>query len=136
MNTNSRVLLLICCLLIFTLNVSGEGSGHNFGQKDDVHDEEHIKQHLENKIEVEKLSEEQQRFHYFSMHDLNKDNFIDGIEILKALMHEHTRTENDAPGRPVQNEVEIERLVDAVLEDLDQNGDGVIDYSEYLKRQS
>lgn len=36
---------------------------------------------------------------------------------------------------PVSDEAETERLVDAVLDDLDFNGDGVIDYGEYLKRQ-
>ncbi|UMM34875.1 hypothetical protein L5515_007750 [Caenorhabditis briggsae] len=92
----------------------------------------HIKQHLENKIEVEKLTEEQQRFHYFALHDLNKDNFIDGIEILKALTHDHG--EHPSAG-PSTDEGEAERLVDAVLDDLDTNGDGVIDYAEYLKRQ-
>ena len=31
-----------------------------------------------------KLDDEQQKFHYFSMHDLNKDNLIDGLEIMKV----------------------------------------------------
>ncbi|CAA96671.2 EF-hand domain-containing protein [Caenorhabditis elegans] len=111
-----------------------EAQGAKFAEEKEVHDEEHIKQHLENKIEVEKLTEEQQRFHYFSMHDLNKDNFIDGIEILKALTHTHDAHDSGHPV-PVSDEAETERLVDAVLDDLDFNGDGVIDYGEYLKRQ-
>lgn len=32
------------------------------------------------------------RFHYFSMNDLDKDNRVDGIEILKALTHTHDPT--------------------------------------------
>ncbi|CAB3398289.1 unnamed protein product [Caenorhabditis bovis] len=110
-----------------------EGAIHQFADEKEVHNEEHIKMHLENKIEVEKLTEDQQRFHYFSLHDLNKDNLIDGIEILKALMHDH---ENDqGPGHPVSDEVETERLVDSVLDDLDKNGDGFIDYAEYNRNR-
>ncbi|CAI2353862.1 unnamed protein product [Caenorhabditis sp. 36 PRJEB53466] len=123
--------LLVLFLFIFSTAV--DGATYTFADEKEVHDEGHIKQHLENKIEVEKLTEEQQRFHYFSMHDLNKDNLIDGTEILKALTHEHG-DHNDGRS-PMADEVEIERLVDAVLDDLDTNGDGVIDYSEYLKRQ-
>uniref|UniRef100_A0A1I7T5F0 EF-hand domain-containing protein n=1 Tax=Caenorhabditis tropicalis TaxID=1561998 RepID=A0A1I7T5F0_9PELO len=67
------------------------------------------------------------------MHDLNKDNLIDGIEILKALTHDHG--DHGDLRQPETDEGEAERLVDAVLDDLDFNGDGVIDYSEYLKRQ-
>lgn len=44
---------------------------------------------MEDKIDVNNMTEEQTRFYYFSMHDLNKDQVIDGIEILKALTHDH-----------------------------------------------
>ncbi|VDN36944.1 unnamed protein product [Cylicostephanus goldi] len=68
------------------------------------------------------------------MNDLDHDNRIDGTEILKALTHTH---EGDTgPGVPIQNEDDIVSMVDAVLQDMDFNGDGYIDYAEYLKRQN
>ncbi|CAJ0589548.1 unnamed protein product [Cylicocyclus nassatus] len=60
-----------------------------FAGNEEIHDEGHIKQHLQDKIEVEKMTEEQKRFYYFSMNDLDHDNRIDGTEIVKALTHTH-----------------------------------------------
>ncbi|ETN77856.1 EF hand, partial [Necator americanus] len=109
------------------------GTQH-FGGNSEVHDEGHIKQHLEDKIDVGTMTEEQQRFHYFSMNDLDKDNRIDGIEIVKALTHSHEK--GTGPGIPVQNDDELIAMVDDVLHDMDLNGDGYIDYAEYLKKRS
>uniref|UniRef100_A0A1I7ZCV9 EF-hand domain-containing protein n=1 Tax=Steinernema glaseri TaxID=37863 RepID=A0A1I7ZCV9_9BILA len=107
----------------------------NFADRASIHDQEHLKQHLENKMNVEQqLSEEQERFHYFQMHDLNKDGMIDGIEIAKALNHEHP-VDGSAP-RPAMEEQTMEKLVDVVLQDMDTNGDGFVDYGEYMKKQS
>ncbi|VDO81132.1 unnamed protein product [Heligmosomoides polygyrus] len=92
----------------------------------------HIKQHLEHKIDVSTLSEEQQRFHYFSIHDLNKDNNIDGIEILKALTHDHSS--GPGSGAPVVDEESYVSMIDTVLRDMDFNGDGYIDFAEYMKQ--
>ena len=52
----------------------------------------HLKLHLENKIDVsnEEWNDEKEMFHYFSMHDLNKDAVIDGLEIMKAITHDHS----------------------------------------------
>ncbi|KHJ79913.1 hypothetical protein OESDEN_20425 [Oesophagostomum dentatum] len=79
------------------------------------------------------MTEEQQRFHYFSMNDLDKDNRIDGIEIIKALTHSHE--DETGPGLPIKDEDELITLVDNVLKDMDLNRDGYIDYAEYLKKQ-
>ncbi|RCN28366.1 hypothetical protein ANCCAN_21928 [Ancylostoma caninum] len=65
------------------------------------------------------------------MNDLDKDNRVDGIEILKALTHTH-----DPKHGPSQTDDELITMVDAVLKDMDLNGDGYIDYAEYLKKQS
>ncbi|KAK6755215.1 hypothetical protein RB195_013909 [Necator americanus] len=119
------------------------GTQH-FGGNSEVHDEGHIKQHLEDKINVGTMTEEQQRFHYFSMNDLDKDNRIDGIEIVKALTHSHEKGTDTQkltrprrrPGIPVQNDDELIAMVDDVLHDMDLNGDGYIDYAEYLKKRS
>ncbi|KAK5981241.1 Multiple coagulation factor deficiency protein 2 [Trichostrongylus colubriformis] len=79
--------ILGCFLCAFNILISAD---RHFAGNEEVHDEGHIKQHLEDKIDVSKLSEEQQRFHYFSISDLNKDNLIDGNEVLKALTHDHS----------------------------------------------
>ncbi|VDM76560.1 unnamed protein product [Strongylus vulgaris] len=39
----------------------GKTEKHKFAAKEEVHDTEHLKQHLKDKIDVEKLTEEQER---------------------------------------------------------------------------
>ncbi|KAK6021524.1 EF hand, partial [Ostertagia ostertagi] len=116
---------------ISAFNVLADGDRH-FAGDEELHDESHIKQHLEDKIDVSKLSEEQQRFHYFSISDLNKDNLIDGNEILKALTHDHS--DDTGPGVPIQDEEAMIQMVDGVLADMDINGDGYIEFAEYMKK--
>lgn len=31
------------------------------------------------------MSEDQQKFHYFSMHDLDRNSLIDGLEVMKVI---------------------------------------------------
>ncbi|KAH7730761.1 Protein T04F3.4 [Aphelenchoides avenae] len=94
-------------------------------------DVSHLKQHLDHQIDVDttKWDQTHERFRYFAMHDLNRDNLLDGTEVLKAYtQHSHgTRTTE------VMSEAELENLVDMVMKDLDFNNDGFIDYAEYSK---
>ncbi|CAJ0939400.1 unnamed protein product, partial [Mesorhabditis belari] len=108
---------------------------HKFGDEHEMKDEAHIKQHFEDKINVETMTEEQRRFHYFSMHDLNKDGMIDGTEIMKSLTHSHDAVEEEkrGPGNPVADEDSMVKMIDGVLEQMDINGDGYIDFAEYMK---
>uniref|UniRef100_A0A914CK07 Multiple coagulation factor deficiency protein 2 n=1 Tax=Acrobeloides nanus TaxID=290746 RepID=A0A914CK07_9BILA len=109
------------------------GQDHNFADQKSVHDQAHIKQHLDSKIDIDevKLDPEKERFHYFSMHDLNQDNLIDGIEIAKAITHSHDEDSNT----PTADDIKIEQIVDSVLKNLDANNDGFIDYIEYVRNQ-
>uniref|UniRef100_A0A914X1H7 EF-hand domain-containing protein n=1 Tax=Plectus sambesii TaxID=2011161 RepID=A0A914X1H7_9BILA len=110
-------------------------SQHKFGAHDEVHDADHIKQHLENQIDTDKLelNEEQKRFHYFSMHDLNKDNRIDGNEIIKAMAHEHTSAMDGNRDQAPLSEAALETLTDSILQEIDYNNDGYVDYAEYIR---
>ncbi|WKY12219.1 hypothetical protein Q1695_003645 [Nippostrongylus brasiliensis] len=94
---------------------------------------EHIKQHLEDKIDASTMSERKRRFHYFSMNDLNKDNRIDGTEILKAVSHLHAGAV--VTGGAVQSDETYATTVDEALREMDVNGDGYIDFSEYMGKQ-
>ncbi|KAE9414345.1 hypothetical protein Angca_009962, partial [Angiostrongylus cantonensis] len=96
----------------------------------EVHDQSHIKEHLSDKIDVGNLTPDQQRFYYFSISDLDKDNRIDGTEIIKALAHDHTQ--GAVPRSLTQSDDELVTMVDGVLKDMDLNGDGYIDYAEYV----
>lgn len=48
----------------------------------------HINKHLDGKRDpIAKMTPEQLQFHYFNMHDLDNDESLDGIELIKAITH-------------------------------------------------
>lgn len=51
----------------------------------------HIKEHLKDVVDKpkEEMSEEELEFHYFKLHDYDKNNKLDGVEIVKAITHFH-----------------------------------------------
>ncbi|VDO39241.1 unnamed protein product, partial [Haemonchus placei] len=112
----------------------------NFGGEQ-ARDEHHIKEHLDGKVDpTANMTPEQLQFHYFNMHDLDKNGKLDGIELIKAITHFHT--ENPGPQHqntnqppPLPTEVELESMIDAILKDDDFNSDGYIDYGEFSKAQ-
>ncbi|CAI4223280.1 unnamed protein product [Auanema sp. JU1783] len=104
-------------------------------------DEHHIKEHLDGKVDpTANMTPEQLQFHYFNMHDLDKNGRLDGIELIKAITHFHS--ENPSPQHqgsnqppPLPSEVELESMIDSILKDDDFDADGFIDYGEFLKAQ-
>ncbi|KAH7730762.1 Protein F55A11.1 [Aphelenchoides avenae] len=101
----------------------------------------HIKEHLEGKVDpTAHMTPEQLQFHYFNMHDLDKNGRLDGVELIKAITHFHQ--ENPGPQHqgtntppPLPSEVELEQMIDSILKEDDFNADGFIDYGEFLRAQ-
>jgi len=102
--------------------------------KTHTHNEEHVKEHLNNvvKMEQENLSEEELQFHYFKLHDYDKNNLLDGIELISAVTHFHGDDGEKPHGLP---DDDIAEIVDSILRDEDRNNDGYIDYSEFILSQ-
>uniref|UniRef100_A0A914ZCL4 EF-hand domain-containing protein n=1 Tax=Panagrolaimus superbus TaxID=310955 RepID=A0A914ZCL4_9BILA len=107
-----------------------------------VKDAEHIKEHLEGKVDqTANMTPEQLQFHYFNMHDLDRNGRLDGVELIKAITHFHQ--ENPGPQHqnnphqppPLPSEIELEQMIDSILREDDYNGDGFIDYGEFLRAQ-
>ncbi|KAK6033923.1 hypothetical protein COOONC_28573, partial [Cooperia oncophora] len=92
----------------------------NFGGEQ-ARDEHHIKEHLDGKVDpTANMTPEQLQFHYFNMHDLDKNGKLDGIELIKAITHFHTenpgpRHQNPNQLPPLPTEVELESMIDAIL---------------------
>ncbi|KAM3717674.1 Multiple coagulation factor deficiency protein [Dirofilaria immitis] len=104
-----------------------------FGEKSAVHDITHIKQHLKEKIDINKVSLDRdlETFHYFRMHDLNKDGKIDGVELIKGLTHIHEEM-SENKGEKI-SEADLEDMVSITLKNLDIDDDGYITYAEYRR---
>ncbi|CAD5230158.1 unnamed protein product [Bursaphelenchus xylophilus] len=103
-------------------------------------DEGHIKEHLEGKVDpTANMTPEQLQFHYFNMHDLDKNGRLDGVELIKAITHFHqenpTNQHDQHAPPPLPSEEELEQMIDAILKEDDFNNDGYIDYGEFLRAQ-
>uniref|UniRef100_A0A915PVY9 EF-hand domain-containing protein n=1 Tax=Setaria digitata TaxID=48799 RepID=A0A915PVY9_9BILA len=101
---------------------------------------EHIKEHLDGKLDpTANMTPEQLQFHYFNMHDVDRNGLLDGIELIKAITHFHEENRNSRQGAaqppPVLTEIEIERMLDPIFDSDDLNGDGFISYPEFSKAQ-
>lgn len=102
-----------------------------------MHDAEHIGQHLNGQMEADtsKMTPEQLQFHYFTMHDLDKDQRLDGIELIKAITHWHGDETNPQAVPPKMADQELEDMIDSILKDDDFDNDGYISYPEFLQSQ-
>ncbi|XGW05626.1 hypothetical protein V3C99_016186 [Haemonchus contortus] len=88
-----------------------------------------MKEHLKDKIEIDApRSEDQKRFHYFWINDLNHDGKLDGLEILKSMMHSH-----DGRLSEVLSDEQVEKVVDKALNTADVDRDGLVSFAEYKK---
>ncbi|VDO35966.1 unnamed protein product [Brugia timori] len=100
----------------------------------------HIKEHLDGKLDqTANMTPEQLQFHYFNMHDMDRNGLLDGLELIKAITHFHEENRDsrqDASQLPaVLTETEIERMLDPIFNSDDLNRDGFISYPEFSKAQ-
>lgn len=92
------------------------------------------------------MSPEDERFHYFKIVDLNGDFFVDGLEVWKvpyrtlrlkpifpiqAVQHSH---DSDGKDLGLKDDIEVEKNVDEIMKEMDLDGDGLINWFEYVKR--
>lgn len=82
------------------------------------------------------MTDEELEFHYFQLHDYDKNNRLDGLEILQAIHHtQHDdEEENDNEAHEKKDEENMDyyvELIDRVLKEDDTNQDGYLSYPEY-----
>lgn len=108
-------------------------------EKDIEEEKAHLSEELEARfgdLDIENMTEEERDFHYFRLHDFDQNNLLDGLEVFKALVHEHEHGSGkggeDDSGEPKQNFDDIVEMIDKVLEQDDANKDGFLSYSEFV----
>jgi len=109
-------------------------------KKDVKAEAEHMKEH-EKHIDTSNMSEQELQFHYFKMHDSDGNNKLDGLELVKSLIHWHDEANHDPksgqapPEAKIFKDEELKNMIDPILESDDKNKDGFIDYPEFIAAQ-
>jgi len=122
----------------------------NIDMADLVADTEHMVDDLEwyTKAELETMNIDEKVFTWFAAHDWDADDHLDGLELVKALSHEHNYhhpleeniPEEDLAHDPAQHTDAAERqrfrrvvkIVDKILEEDDSNHDGLVSFPEFM----
>lgn len=121
---------------------------------------EHMRHHVKEDFmdPEEKLDDNQLLMQYFRKHDMDGNNKLDGVELLKALTkmneedhdHDHEEeksgeegegekkeeTEKKDDGSPKFSIEEVIPIIDSILEQDDLDNDGYITWPEFLSRQA
>lgn len=90
---------------------------------------EHLKQDIK---ELEDIDEEEvdrlhhkERLYFFKLHDANKDDKLDGLEILHGLQHDSALSRNATID-------ELTEMVENSMRRYDTDNDGTISYLEFM----
>ncbi|KAF9364579.1 hypothetical protein BGX34_001126 [Mortierella sp. NVP85] len=140
--TFERAAALAVLLSLATTAMARSGNGIPIGYKDQEHSnygdmgkaKEFAKEHMGDK--GKNLSEKEELMMLFSLHDSNKDGFLDGIE-LRAAFSDMTSS-NDFNNEESKYKVTLQQMIDMidhVIEEDDTDNDGKISWGEYLISQ-
>ncbi|XP_067939625.1 multiple coagulation factor deficiency protein 2 homolog [Watersipora subatra] len=95
---------------------------------------DHVLEELEHQINTKDkkdMTEKELQFHYFKLHDFDDNNLLDGLEIVKALRHNHEQTDQQKQS----TDDEVIAIVDNVLVNDDVNKDGYVSFYEFMAGQ-
>ncbi|CAL1271780.1 unnamed protein product [Larinioides sclopetarius] len=117
---------------------------HFFNSNSPLDEVNHIHHHI-NAISVQDIHQRTRNeldFLYFRMYDSDRNDKLDGCEIIQSLFHWHEKEQYEKNAnisieaiRIFESE-ELASLVDPILESDDKNMDGFIDFSEYISAEA
>ena len=100
------------------------------------------------KTQLDKMEVDQKVFIWFTAHDWDEDTYLDGLELVKALSHEHNYhhpSEENIPEsdqwhdtaqhtEPAERQRfrRTEKIVDKILEEDDSDKDGLVSFPEFM----
>ena len=88
------------------------------GKKVETAESDHLREELElesfNFTSVENMTQEERDFHYFRLHDFDKNDLLDGLEVLKAMSHSHGKIIEEEADSSFDDMVEMIDKVSAV----------------------
>ncbi|RUP51646.1 hypothetical protein BC936DRAFT_146780 [Jimgerdemannia flammicorona] len=137
-----RILPSLLPVLLAILHLASAGPGQqqryanqhsNYGdmERNKQHIQEHLKQISQEDQTPPKppTTEKEELYFIFTLHDYNKDGYLDGHELRSAF------TDFEGKDTPTMSLEEVVDMVDHVLEEDDKDGDGRISWEEYMASQ-
>ena len=123
----SFILALVICMLASSIEIYDKATMEKLEKV--MAKSEHLKQDIKELEDVDENEidrvRDKERLYFFKLHDTNKDDKLDGLEILHALQHDHVASRNAT----------IEELAEMVEENMrqyDSDHDGTISSTEFL----
>eukprot|EP00092_Neocalanus_flemingeri_P009231 GFUD01009936.1.p1 GENE.GFUD01009936.1~~GFUD01009936.1.p1 ORF type:complete len:192 (+),score=52.27 GFUD01009936.1:352-927(+) len=133
----------------------GHGEHHDHSDNIDVADlvvdTEHMVDDLGDwytKAELETMNVDEKVFTWFTAHDWDANDHLDGLELIKALSHEHNYHHPEEEHIPEEDELHdpaqhtdaaerqrfrrTEKIVDKILDEDDSNNDGLFSFPEFM----
>ncbi|XP_078494895.1 multiple coagulation factor deficiency protein 2 homolog isoform X1 [Ciona intestinalis] len=128
-------LILLLSTVLRCTATGSTASKVSFGDGKLVRDIEHIKGELGGLVEMAmtNMNLEHLEFYYFRLHDLNKDEILDGNELYAALS-EGAVNFGLSEDNSAEKEKYLIEAVDHLLEETDANDDGLVTWLEYLAK--
>ncbi|XP_077967826.1 multiple coagulation factor deficiency protein 2 homolog isoform X2 [Styela clava] len=96
-----------------------------------VHLQEDLAGHIDKK--VEEMNQDELQFHYFRQHDYDKNERLDGIELMSKLLLSQVDKQHEGDGGNKLKDEFISKSIDSYLDAADLNKDGFINFAEYKK---
>ncbi|XP_046848285.1 multiple coagulation factor deficiency protein 2 homolog isoform X2 [Xenia sp. Carnegie-2017] len=127
-------------ILFLTLTLTVRCQHDN--EDSEIQDEKHIQEHLQTDESLSEESKDQFHddteavkegddtkgiFHFFNLHDLDKNNKLDGLELYVAFTDYHEKNNDDD-----LSEKEIVKIIDDLLQAHDLNEDGYLAFFELM----
>ncbi|XP_055849739.1 multiple coagulation factor deficiency protein 2 homolog [Episyrphus balteatus] len=108
-----------------------------------THEEHRIEDDLQEmgiNVNLDDMTEDEKHFYYFKIHDNDKNDALDGLEMLQAALHQDDSFKKLDRETYLQNASdELNHIVEVIDEFLliaDTNKDGFLHYPEYMKAVS
>lgn len=127
------------CLILFTSNINAHLNSHAGGGNNQVKanmNMDHVLEHLDGVINKpkEQMTQEEQNFYYFKLHDYDNNNKLDGLELVSAFAHSDEKHDDQNQQEqvlkvPRMSDDDLIKLIDEIMRDEDIDKDGFISYN-------
>uniref|UniRef100_A0A182U949 EF-hand domain-containing protein n=1 Tax=Anopheles melas TaxID=34690 RepID=A0A182U949_9DIPT len=156
--------IVLCATLLHgpVPTVGAKGPHHpggEFSRKADKHHlDEHLqpeRDHLEDDLKrlpigeqsLTEMSEDEKNFYYFKLHDSDNNDNLDGLEMLHAATHHHSKSDGQLHGidraatqtgddrAPLLDDDEFNHIIEVIddfIEFADTDKNGLLNYPEYI----